>query len=176
MKKRITPLSVICDENKLPVAMIVIPINKTLSNGVKTAKHDVSCIQETLDNINFQVPEYVKISVTGDKGYITSKKFTIQQRVVTITAPKRRNQKIKTSNKEKKLLRERYKIENVFAIIKTSPRVFVRSEANLHPRTFETARLPFRIFEVLTYEHLEQNVKRYVLNVHRFKKLHVIYK
>ena len=131
MKKRITPLSVICDENKLPVAMIVIPINKTLPNGVKTAKHDVSCIQETLDNIKFQIPEYVKISVTGDKGYVTSKNFTVQQRVVTITAPKRRNQKVKTNNKEKKLLRERYKIENVFAIIKTSPRVFVRSEANL---------------------------------------------
>ena len=38
----------------------------------------------------------------------------------------------------------------------------------LHPRTFETARLPFRIFEVLTDNHLEQNVLRSVLNVHRF--------
>lgn len=131
MKKRVTPLSVICDENKLPVAMIVIPINKTLPSGVKTAKHDVSCIQETLDSIKFEIPDYVKISVTGDKGYVTSKKFVIKQRAVTITSPKRRNQKVKTSIKEKKLLKDRYKIENVFAIIKTSPRVFVRSEANL---------------------------------------------
>ena len=131
MKKRITPLSVICDENKLPVAMCVIPINKTLANGVKTAKHDVSCIQETLDTIPFEIPSYIKVSITGDKGYITQKQFRIKNHSVSITAPKRRNQKTKTTNKDKQLLRQRYKIENLFAIIKTNPQVFVRSHSNL---------------------------------------------
>jgi hypothetical protein len=131
MKKRITPLSVMCDENKLPVALCVIPINKTLVNGVKTAKHDVSCIQETLDTIPFEIPSYIKVSITGDKGYITRKKFQIKNHVLSITAPKRRNQKIKTSKKDKKKLKERYKIENLFAILKTNPQVFVRCHSKL---------------------------------------------
>jgi hypothetical protein len=51
--------------------------------------------------------------------------------VLSITAPKRRNQKIKTSKKDKKKLKERYKIENLFAILKTNSQVFVRSHCKL---------------------------------------------
>ena len=131
MKKRITALSMLCDENKLPVAMSVVPINKTLPTGAKTSKHDVSCVQETLDTIPFEIPSYIRISITGDKGYITQKQYQVKNHSVSITAPKRRNQKTKTTNKEKKLLRKRHNIENLFAIIKTNPQVFVRSHSKL---------------------------------------------
>lgn len=48
------------------------------------------------------------------------------QHKINLVYPNRKNQKQKTSNKNKKLLKNRYVIENVFAKIKTFYRLVVR--------------------------------------------------
>ena len=42
--------------------------------------------------------------------------------------PKRKNQKIKNTKKEKKILKKRHKIDNVFASIKKYDRIMLRKE------------------------------------------------
>ena len=130
-KKNITPLTVICDENKLPIAFDTIKFNKTFENGRRTSHHEVKGIQGALDTIPFEIPAYVKIDIIGDKGYLTSEKFHIKGRIVSIIAPKRKNQKVRNTNRERKILRQRNKIENVFATMKSNHRVYVRSDTKL---------------------------------------------
>ena len=40
-KKNITPLTMICDQNKLPLCVSNVEINKTIYNNRKTAKHEI---------------------------------------------------------------------------------------------------------------------------------------
>lgn len=54
-------------------------------------------------------------------------------RRLPIITPKRRNQKNKIiTDKEKLLLLERYKIENVFALVNKNNRVMVRRDKNIN--------------------------------------------
>jgi hypothetical protein len=130
-KKNITPLTVICDDNKLPIAFSNIGPNKVFNNGRKTACHEITGVQSALDTIPFEIPSYVNIDIIGDKGYLTREIFHIKNRIVSIIAPKRKNQKVKNTNKERKLLNKRSKIEHVFATLKSNHRVYVRCETKL---------------------------------------------
>ena len=132
-KKNITPLTVICDENRLPIALDTIKPNKKYNNGRQTSHHEIKGVQGALDSIPFEIPDYVKIDIIGDKGYLTSDKFHIKNRTVSIIAPKRRNQKTKNTNRERKILKRRSKIEHVFATLKSNNRVYVRSDTKLQP-------------------------------------------
>jgi hypothetical protein len=135
-KKNITPLTVVCDKNKLPLCVSVLPCNKIFKNGRKTTCHDVKGIQPSLDSLGFAnelpIPNYVVCNVIGDKGYISKNKYFIGKRNVTLITPKRKNQKEKTTNYDKKQLRDRYKVENLFATIKAYNRVNVRHETKLN--------------------------------------------
>ena len=71
-KKNITPITMICDQNKLPLCISNIEINKEIYNGRKTAKHEIKNVQRTLDNINIEVKDYIDVNVIGDHGYIFS--------------------------------------------------------------------------------------------------------
>jgi hypothetical protein len=132
-KKNITPLTVICDEHKLPIAFATIKPNKVYNNGRQTSHHEITGVQGALDTIPFEIPSYVKIDILGDKGYLTRDTFRIKQRVVSIIAPKRKNQKIKNTNKELDKLKNRCKIEHAFATLKSNHRVYVRSDTKLQP-------------------------------------------
>ena len=149
IKKNITGLTVICDQNTLPLSVNTIDINRKLDNNRKTGVHEIKNVQKTLDKINLSVvKDYVKINLIGDKGYITKNKFTprmikqsinkydsdeysslsyllidcfiitrrpsgdILNRNINIVTPKKKNQKIRTSISDKKLLKDRYKIEH----------------------------------------------------------------
>ena len=112
-KKNITPITMICDQNKLPLCMSNIEMNKIIYNKRKTAKHEIKNVQKTLDKINIEVKDYVDINIIGDRGYITKEKFTINNRQLPIITPKRKNQKNKYSShkqKDQKLLQDRHKI------------------------------------------------------------------
>ena len=130
-KRNVTPLTVLCDENKLPLSLTALPINQTYKNGRRTCAHDVRGIQHSLDALAIIVPNYVKCRVIGDKGYITSKIFRTNGNSVDVIAPNRKNQSVRTSAFAKKKLNGRYKIENLFATLKSSARVNVRSESSL---------------------------------------------
>jgi hypothetical protein len=132
-KKNITPISMICDQNKLPLCISNVEMNKIIYNKRKTAKHEIKNVQRTLDKINIKVKDYVDINLIGDRGYITKEKFTINNKKISIITPKRKNQKNKIiTKKEKSLLKERHKIENVFALINNNNRVMVRRDKNLN--------------------------------------------
>ena len=130
-KRNVTPLTVLCDQNKLPLSVSPIKINKIYTTGRKTSVHDVKGIQGALDELVIDVPDYVSCRLIGDKGYVTSEAFYMHGKHVQLIAPKRRNQRKRTSGFEKKKLRSRGKIENLFATMKQSSRVFVRREALL---------------------------------------------
>ena len=131
-KKNITPLTIICDENKLPLGMSVLPGNKIFKNGRKTSCHDVKGIQSALDSLSFTkcltIPDYVTCNLIGDK----ETKYVIGKKKVTLITPKRINQKEKTSHSDKKKLKKRYKIENLFATIKANNRINIRHETKLN--------------------------------------------
>ena len=155
-KKNITPLTVICDKDKLPIGMSVLKPKTVYSNGRKTSCHDVTGVQDALDSINIKIPKYVKCNVIGDKGYISSNKFFIGTHSINLTTPKRKNQKIKTSKPAKKKLKERYKIENLFATIKANERINVRHERKL------INYLSF-VYTSFLIEHIKHYIKRGVL-------------
>jgi hypothetical protein len=110
----------------------VLPCNKIFINGRKTSCHDVKGIQPALDSLGLAIPNYVACNVIGDKGYISKSKYFIGKRNVTLITPKRKNQNEKTSKYDKKQLKDRYKIENVFATVKAYHRVNVRHETKLN--------------------------------------------
>jgi len=108
----------ICDDNKIPLAFEYMDTNlsktKTRRN---TIKHDLNGVQPTLNNIPVKFKKYINVKLIDDKGYITSKKFNMDNRKIGIICPKRKNQK-----------KENNKIENVFASIKKYDRINVRKD------------------------------------------------
>jgi len=100
--KQATKVSLICDRNKVPLAVKVFPANV----------HDVKTIKPTLDLLNnFRLlhDKRNKHILLGDKGYITKEKFTSTR----ILSYLRANMKKKNSFYDKILLnKNRYKIEH----------------------------------------------------------------
>ena len=60
-------------------------------------------MQKTLDKINLQsktgsdLKDYITVNLTGDKAYITQKKYKFNNRELKMTTPKRKIQKIKNT-------------------------------------------------------------------------------
>jgi len=131
-KKNVTHLTVICDQNKLPLSVSCLDINKIIYNSRKTSVHEIRNVQNTLDNINLSIKNYIDLNLIGDRGYISQEKFKIMGREVNIITPKRKNQHIKNTYKEKKLLKNRYTIENLFATIKSNNRIMIRKDKKLN--------------------------------------------
>ena len=67
-KKNVTSISLICDQNCLPLSSHCIPINRTIYNGRHTSQHEVKNVQKTLNNINLSVMDYVNVNLIGDRG------------------------------------------------------------------------------------------------------------
>ena len=131
-KKNVTALTVICDDNKLPLAVSYMAINKNKTKaGNNTIRHDIKGVQPTLNNIPINLKKYIKINLIGDKGYITQKKYKVFNRKVKMTCPKRKNQKTKNTKTEKIMLKDRHKIENLFASIKNYNRISLRRDKHI---------------------------------------------
>jgi len=119
-KKKESKISVICDKNKTIYSITT----------QKTSMYDGHTINKSIESItkNKEI-KYRTLNLIGDKGYALKKddkeKLMIQHKI-NLVYPNRKNQKQKTSNKNKKLLKNRYVIENVFAKIKTFYRLVVR--------------------------------------------------
>ena len=83
---------------------------------------NIKNVSKTLNKINVQpklkIKDYVDLNLIGDKAYITKNTFEIMNRNINIITPKRKNQLTKNTTKEKILLKDRHKIENLFAYIK----------------------------------------------------------
>jgi hypothetical protein len=159
-KKNITPLTMVCDQNKLPLCISNIETNRVIYNKRKTAKHEIKNVQRTLDKIVINVKDYMEVNLIGDRGYITSEKFDVMDRKLPIITPKRKNQKKKIiTHKEKLLLKERHKIENVFAIMNNNHRVMVRRDKNINNYFSFVYMTMLEIHIKYAYKH---NLEKYV--------------
>jgi hypothetical protein len=128
-KKNVTQLTVICDQNKLPISVSPLKINKVIYNGRKTAEDERKNVQNTLNKIPIIIKkDYIKVNLIGDKGYITQNKFNVFNKEIKIITPVRKNMKRKNTKKEKLLLKNRYIIENFFGKLKVYNRIYVRKE------------------------------------------------
>ena len=71
----------------------------------------------------------------------------------TIT-PKRKNQRIKNTHKEKKLLKHRHIIENLFATIKSNNRLMLRKDKKLNNYlSFLEIRIKYALKNIYKYYH-----------------------
>ena len=128
-KKNVTSLTVICDSNKIPIGIQYMDVN-IRPNKKNTFNHEIKNVQNTLNTIPIDF-KYHKVNLIGDKGYITQEKFKLGHKKIPIITPKRKNQKIQNTNIEKELLKDRYKIENFFAHIKTFNRIYLRKDKKI---------------------------------------------
>lgn len=118
-KKKITKMSAICDDSRTVFGV-------TFHDG---KVHDVKTVEKSIDDVIERI-KFRKINLIGDKGYIMSRedKEKLLNKKVKMVAPTRKNQKKKTNKKDKKLLRNRYKIENVFQALKKYNRIDIRRD------------------------------------------------
>ena len=89
-KKRVTKISVISDDNKTIIGACFGEIHLD-ANQKPAFRHDVKMVQKTLNNIGFNIPHSVTTKIGGDKGYVTKKRFLLNngKRSPIITRKKR---------------------------------------------------------------------------------------
>lgn len=121
-KKNVSKLSIVCDDNKIMLSCVPMDIKNV------TFKHDITCVQETLNDIPINVSDAQFENLIGDGGYNTQEKFKLGNKYIRIVAPKKKSQHVKNTTNEKKLLCNRYKIESVNASLKNYFRVLIRKD------------------------------------------------
>ena len=102
---------------------------KTLT--IKTLSHDVKNAVPVIQDLRKNISNDIKINLYGDKGYVMSKvnkKNLLKKNNVKLVNVKRSNQKKKNTKKEERVLKRRYKVENMFARIIQYNRVHVRDK------------------------------------------------
>jgi transposase len=120
-KKRSVKISILCNEEKIPYSIKIFPANK----------HDSKTVYDTFNNILINPKILGKIYMLGDKGYLLNKdnKKHLTCNNIEMITYKRKNQKDKNSEYYNGLLKNhRYKIENVFSLLKSYKRILMRHE------------------------------------------------
>lgn len=115
--KNATNISIIVDENILPISI------HTISGNT----HDSSTIIDTIKNINFSLfDKRIKINMIADKGYIKNdyyKNKLYKNYGIKLITPFRKNMLKKNSKQEKELLSKRYKVEHTNNLILNCNRI-----------------------------------------------------
>ena len=136
-KKNVTKLSCISTNNKFILSIIESKTNNRRDNfnedkNYKTHEHEVKSIQKTLNQINNKIETKNKIFLLGDKAYVTKSKYELNGKEIKILRPIKKNDKnYKLDETEKKKLKERYKIENVFCSLKKYERIILRKDRKI---------------------------------------------
>ena len=89
-------------------------------------------IQTSLNNIKTKFTDENNITLSGDLGYLTSKKYKINNNDVSLITPKRKNQQTTNTNIEKTKLKSGYKIENCFGLIKQYEKIILRKDKKMN--------------------------------------------
>ena len=133
-KKKYTSITLVCNNDVKPISILSSKANTkilTKNNKTKTIKtlpHDSKSIESSISNINSNKT----YNLIGDSGYlINEKRKALLPKNVTIIAPKRKNQKIKTKENEKTHLKRRYIVENMFAVIKRYNKIHIRRDSSI---------------------------------------------
>ena len=90
-------------------------------------------IQCSLNNINVKFNNIKTLTLTGDLGYLSNKNYNYKNNTVQLITPIRKNQKNKTKTSiESSHLKQRYKIENGFCLLKKYERIVLRKDSNIN--------------------------------------------
>ena len=106
-------------------------LNKT---RVKTFEHETKKIQEALNLVSINTDQFKNIYLIGDKAYnigVNKNQFNLNNKKVTLIAPKKKNDPVKSTTFQQELLKGRHFIENSFVNLKNNDRTYVRKDKNI---------------------------------------------
>jgi len=106
----------------------------TKKTQIKTIEHDVKAIIPVTAKVRIGKTENKLLNIVGDKGYILNEKDKadlLKNKKIKLITAFRKNQKKKNSDKDKKLLKQRIKVENAISKIKVFHRIHVRYDKKL---------------------------------------------
>jgi hypothetical protein len=131
-KHHYTKISILTDKYKNILS--IIPVKETYYNDGNrmSFKHDINCVQETIDNLLINTKN---ITICGDKGYINENiKFIHKNgkyKKIKLITCKRKNQKITNTDINKLILKKRYVVENAFNELKNAERIRTRKDKTI---------------------------------------------
>ena len=129
-KKKYTSIAVVCNENIKPISILCSSnYTKKLNEitTIKTLPHDTKSILPSIKKINTDKP----YNLIGDAGFVYNKSLLPSN--VNLIYATRSNQHKKNTPDDKLKLKNRYKIENLFAKIKQFNRIHIRRDKNIAP-------------------------------------------
>ncbi len=135
-KKKKTRVSAICNDKKQILSIVIVKTN-TKNNkvdslkSIQTLKHDSTTIESSIKNLLIDVNNCKQVKLVGDKGYLRTKvdkQIILDTLNTEIIHPNKKNQLERTPIARKKLLKNRYVIENVFATLKRFDRICMRKD------------------------------------------------
>jgi len=129
-KKNVTKLSLIVNKKGFIYSVIYFDI-KNLNKNYSTAVHDIKMINSNLMDINKINNKSKYFYLLGDKAYKTQDKLKLNDKIVKLITPDKKNAKNKNSKFINKKLKERTKVENVNCSIKKQERVMVRKDRKI---------------------------------------------
>src|SRR5438477_7134672 len=130
-KKKVTKISVIADDQNNILGVLSDSTHPNNKNKPSVA-HDVKLVQKTLDNMNVSIPTNIITRIGGDKGYITQKRFKLNNnKKMPIIARKRKNQLKQNTKRQLQYLKRRYTVEISIAFVKKYTRLVIRRDKKL---------------------------------------------
>jgi hypothetical protein len=130
-KKKCTKISVIADEKNNMVSVEYDKIHLSENNN-PSFSHDIKLVNKNLNNMCLKLPRNKIVKLCGDKGYISKKRYKLNNnKRIKIVAPKRRNQIIRNTEMERKILKKRNSVERSISCIKKYNRVYVRRDKRI---------------------------------------------
>ena len=129
-KKNVTKLSLIVNKNGFIYSVIYFDI-KNKDQNYSTTVYDVKMIDSNLTNINKINNESKCFYLLGDKAYKTQDKFKLNNKIVKLVTPDKKNAKNKNTKFLNKKLIKRTKVENVNCSIKKHERIMVRKDRKI---------------------------------------------
>ena len=130
-KKQESRVSAICDSNKNIYSLTLVDTQIKNEKHKKTLPNDSKTVISSVTNLLETDLKYKSLNLVGDKGYATKEQDRVHLKEtykINLIYPHKKNQKVKTPLTHKKLLKNRYVIENVFAKLKVYVRVCCRKD------------------------------------------------
>ena len=140
-KHKGTKISTIINKNKFIFSSVIgdTYLHKTKNGGYYTTlASDINAINKHLHDLEYVNNNSKYFTILGDKGYKTYKKFKINNKIVHLISPDKKNCKKENLNNKSqniKLSKHRTKIEHVFSSIKRNSRICLRKDR--HKQTYE---------------------------------------
>ena len=130
IKKKITKLSLVTNKNGFIYSVIPFDI-KNKNKNYNTSVHDIKMIKKSIEEIKNIKNKSKYYNLIGDKAYKTKDKYYLNNKIIKIITPDKKNTLNKNNKNRNKKLKLRIKIENVNCFLKKCERIIVRKDRKL---------------------------------------------